>query len=60
MNKKTVWVGALIAATVPVVGALTTFDPEKVVDLRAWAVGLAAASVRSLALYVSARLTTEQ
>jgi hypothetical protein len=59
MNKKTIWVGALIAASVPVVSALTTFDPAQIGDWRTWAAGLAAASVLSLALYVSARLTAE-
>lgn len=59
MNRKTVWVGAVIAASVPVVSALTTFDPTQIGDWRAWAAGLAAASVRSLALFVSAKLAGE-
>jgi hypothetical protein len=44
---------------VPVVSAFTTFDPSQITDWRAWAAGLAAASVRSLALFVSARLAGE-
>jgi len=59
MNRKTLWVGAVIATAVPVVSAFTTFDPSQITDWRAWAAGLAAASVRSLALFVSARLAGE-
>lgn len=60
MNRKTLLVGALIAVTVPVVEALTKFDPQAVTDWRSWAVGLAAASVRQGAVYVLAQIAARK
>ena len=56
MNWKTIGVGVLITATVPVAEALLTFNPESITDWRAWAVGIAAGSVRQVASYVLARI----
>jgi len=56
VNWKTLAVGALITATVPVAEALLTFDPDSITDWRKWAVGIAAGSVRQLASYVLARI----
>lgn len=47
---KTVLVGVLVAGSVPVLEALTTYEPEKVTDYRVWAVGLGAAFVRQAAV----------
>ena len=59
--KMSTWiVGALIAATVPLAEALTTFDPEAILDWRKWAVGLAAGSVRQVAVYLLAQLAASR
>lgn len=50
MNWKTLAVGILVAGSVPVLEALTTFDPEKITDLRVWAIGLGAGFVRQAAV----------
>ena len=56
MSSKTFWVGAAITVAVTLAQALTEFDPAVITDWRAWAVWLAAASVRQVAVYVAARL----
>jgi hypothetical protein len=57
MDYRTLLIGALIAATVPIAQALTTFNPEAITDWRAWAVGIAAGAVRQVAVYIVARIS---
>lgn len=53
INKhEAVFVGALIATSVPIFEALAALDPDKISDVKAWALGVFAASVRQLAIYL--------
>lgn len=54
---KALFVGALIMAATPLLTALAAFDPVKITDWRAWAVGIGAASVRQVAAYLVTKIT---
>ena len=60
MKAKTLLVGALIAGAVGIAQALVTFDATAITDWRTWAVGLAGAFVRPVAVYVVAQFTSER
>ena len=51
MNYKTIAVGAAMTVATVVFTALSTLDPEKVADWKAWAVGVAVASIRQVSIY---------
>lgn len=46
------FVGAGIAIAIPAVDTLMFFDPDSITDWRKWVVGIVAASVRELFVYV--------
>ena len=56
MDYRTLIIGALVTASVPLAEAAANFNPDAITDLRTWAVGVAAASVRQVGVYVLAKL----
>ena len=60
MDKRTVIVGVIVGASVPIVEALVQFDPMVIADWRTWIVGIAAASVRQGAVQILPWLLTRK
>lgn len=60
MSAKTILVGVLITASVPVLEALTKFNADAVTDWRAWVVGLGSASVRQAAAYLITKVVEKE
>ena len=60
MSLKTIGVGLLIAVTVPIGTALTTFDPGTITNWRARLVGLAAGAVRQIAVTALAMIAARK
>lgn len=56
MDYRTILVGLAVATSVPLFEALARFDPERVTDWKAWAVGVGAASVRQVGVFAIAQL----
>ena len=56
MDYHTLIIGALVTASVPLAEAAANFNPDAITDVRTWAVGVAAASVRQIGVYVLAKL----
>tara|TARA_R110000868_G_scaffold133466_7_gene345079 strand:+ start:630 stop:833 length:204 start_codon:yes stop_codon:yes gene_type:complete len=56
MDYRTLVIGALVTASVPLAEAAAKFNPDAISDVRAWAVGIAAASVRQVGVYVMAKM----
>lgn len=56
MDYRTLVIGALVTASVPLAEAAANFNPEAISDWRTWGVGIAAASVRQVGVYVMAKL----
>lgn len=56
MDYRTLVIGALVTASVPLAEAAANFNPDAITDVRTWAVGVAAASVRQVGVYVLAKL----
>jgi len=56
MDYRTLVIGALVTASVPLAEAAANFNPEAISDVRTWAVGIAAASVRQVGVYVMAKM----
>lgn len=56
MDYRTLIIGALVTASVPLAEALARFDPERITDWKVWAVGIVAASVRQVGVYALAEL----
>ena len=50
---RTAVVGAAIAGATVVLQALAEFDPNTIVDWKAWAVGIGAGVVRQVAIYLT-------
>lgn len=56
MDYRTLVIGALVTASVPIVEALARFDPSTIADWRVWATGIAAGCVRQVGVYFLAKL----
>ena len=56
MDYRTLIIGALVTASVPLAEAAANFNPDAITDWRTWVVGVAAASVRQVGVYVLAKL----
>ena len=56
MDYRTLVIGALVTASVPLAEAAANFNPEAISDVRTWAVGIAAASVRQVGVYIMAKM----
>lgn len=56
MDYRTLVIGALVTASVPLAEAAANFNPDAISDVRTWAVGIAAASVRQVGVYVMAKM----
>lgn len=59
-STRTLVVGALVAASVPVFEALVHFDPATITDWRTWLVGLGAGSVRQVAVFALAEIAARR
>lgn len=56
MDYRTLVIGALVTASVPLVEAAVRFNPDAITDWKTWAVGIAAGSIRQLGAYAMAKL----
>lgn len=56
MDYRTLVIGLLVTASVPIVEAAVRFDPDRITDWRSWAVGIAAGCVRQAGVYLMAKM----